>query len=65
MCRPRLTFQEEHPNFAAGIAIWMTVGSIIFMIGFILFLYSEIKAVLVARDQDFRKKLVEDVSLRP
>lgn len=38
---------------------------IIWLIAFILFLYSEIKAVLVARDQDFRKKLIEDVSPAP
>mmetsp|Transcript_19826 Transcript_19826/g.45629 ORF Transcript_19826/g.45629 Transcript_19826/m.45629 type:complete len:315 (+) Transcript_19826:10-954(+) len=53
-------YQEEHPNFAAGVATWLTVGTIIFLLAFILFLYSEIKAVLVARDQDFRKKLIED-----
>jgi hypothetical protein len=27
-----------------------------------LTVYSEIKAVLVVRDQDFRKKLIDDVS---
>jgi hypothetical protein len=53
-------YQEEHPDFAAGVATWLTVGTIIFLLAFILFLYSEIKAVLVARDQDFRKKLIED-----
>lgn len=53
-------YQNEHPEFAAGVATWLTIGMIIWLIAFILFLYSEIKAVLVARDQDFRKKLIED-----
>jgi hypothetical protein len=53
-------YQNEHPEFAAGVATWLTIGTIIYMIAFILFLYSEIKAVLVARDQDFRRKLIDD-----
>jgi uncharacterized membrane protein len=43
-------YQNEHPEFAAGVATWLTIGMIIWLIAFILFLYSEIKAVLVARD---------------
>lgn len=53
-------YQTEHPEFAAGVATWMTIGTILFLIAFVLFLYSEIKAVLVVRDQDFRKKLIDD-----
>eukprot|EP00960_Hanusia_phi_P023435 691858-Hanusia_phi.AAC.6 len=49
---------EAHPEFAAGIATWLTIGIVLFILGLLLFLYSEIQAVLVVRDQDFRAKLV-------
>jgi hypothetical protein len=44
-------YQAEHPDFAAGVGIWMTVGTILLVFGLIIFLFSEIKAVLVCRDQ--------------
>jgi len=50
-------YQREHPDFASGIAIWMAVGCGLFFIGWVMLLFSEIKAVLVCRDQDFRKKM--------
>ena len=29
--------QTEHPEFAAGVATWMTIGTILFLIAFVLF----------------------------
>lgn len=55
----RLAFyQDEHPEFAAGIATWLVTGTIFIVIGLVLFIYSEVQAVLVVRDQDFRAKLL-------
>jgi hypothetical protein len=50
-------YQKSHPEFAASIGIWIIVGNIFFIIGLIMMLFSEIKAVLICRDQDFRQSL--------
>jgi hypothetical protein len=49
-------YQAEHPDFAAGVGIWMAVGTILLVFGMIIFLFSEIKAVLVCRDQVCEKR---------
>jgi hypothetical protein len=51
--------QESHPEFAAGIATWITAGLVMFITGTAILLYSEIQAMLVVRDQDFRKRMIE------
>ena len=44
-------YQSENPDFAAGVGIWMTIGFVLTLLGTLIFLFSEIKAVLVCRDQ--------------
>eukprot|EP00284_Hemiselmis_tepida_P014552 CAMPEP_0174935410 /NCGR_PEP_ID=MMETSP1355-20121228/53687_1 /TAXON_ID=464990 /ORGANISM="Hemiselmis tepida, Strain CCMP443" /LENGTH=265 /DNA_ID=CAMNT_0016182099 /DNA_START=72 /DNA_END=866 /DNA_ORIENTATION=- len=58
-------YSAENPDFAAGVGIWMMVGFTLLIAGLILFLFSEIKAVLVCRDQDFRKSLVDAGYMSP
>mmetsp|Transcript_31073 Transcript_31073/g.73780 ORF Transcript_31073/g.73780 Transcript_31073/m.73780 type:complete len:313 (-) Transcript_31073:219-1157(-) len=58
-------YQKAHPDFAAGIGIWMGIGLTTFVIGAIMLLFSEIKAVLVCRDQDFRKQLHDNGYMKP
>jgi hypothetical protein len=53
-------YQTENPEFAADIATWMLFGIILFLMGFCILLFSEIKAVLVCNSRDFRQKLVDD-----
>jgi hypothetical protein len=43
----------------------MGVGMTLFIVGFIMLLFSEIKAVLVCRDQDFRKQLHDNGYMKP
>ena len=48
---PAPPLQEKHPAFAGTLAAWLTVGLGLVLFGQIAFLYSEIRAVLVVRDQ--------------
>jgi hypothetical protein len=50
-------YQKEHPEFATSVFTWFLLGNIFFAIGLIMVLFSEIKAVLICRDQDFRISL--------
>mmetsp|Transcript_10813 Transcript_10813/g.36393 ORF Transcript_10813/g.36393 Transcript_10813/m.36393 type:complete len:305 (-) Transcript_10813:1277-2191(-) len=59
------TYQKEHPDFAEGVAIWMLVGNSLFIIGVIMAIFSEVKAVLICRDQDFRKSLWDNGFMKP
>mmetsp|Transcript_11468 Transcript_11468/g.31984 ORF Transcript_11468/g.31984 Transcript_11468/m.31984 type:complete len:322 (+) Transcript_11468:94-1059(+) len=52
-------------DFAADVAAWFIVGLILIAIGKIMFLYSEVKAVLVCRDQEFRKFLHDNDYMLP
>lgn len=54
-----VAYQEAHPEFAAGIATWLTAGLVLLVTGTGLLLFSEFRAMLVSRDQDFRKRLQE------
>jgi hypothetical protein len=42
-------YQASNPEFAAAIATYIIAGVITFTLGTVLFLYSEIKAMLVVR----------------
>jgi hypothetical protein len=50
-------YQKEHPEFVTSVFTWFLLGNIFFAIGLIMVLFSEIKAVLICRDQDFRISL--------
>mmetsp|Transcript_55710 Transcript_55710/g.113894 ORF Transcript_55710/g.113894 Transcript_55710/m.113894 type:complete len:324 (+) Transcript_55710:3-974(+) len=52
-------YERAHPGFAKGIGIWMAIGLGVFFFGNVVLLYSEVKAVLVCRDQDFRIRMKE------
>jgi hypothetical protein len=54
-----VTYQESHPDFAAGIATWLTAGLVMLVTGTGLLVFSEVRAMLISRDQDFRKRLLE------
>mmetsp|Transcript_4414 Transcript_4414/g.9833 ORF Transcript_4414/g.9833 Transcript_4414/m.9833 type:complete len:290 (-) Transcript_4414:495-1364(-) len=56
---------KTHPDFVAGVVAWLIAGSIVWLFGFIVFLLSEIGAVLVVRDQDFRDKLISEKYMTP
>ena len=58
-------YQASHPEFAAGIITWLTLGLLLFTIGTALFVYSEIRAMLVVRDQDFRRRLLAQGYFEP
>lgn len=51
-------YQAAHPEFAAGIATWVTAGISLFILGNVVLVWSEIQAMLVVRDQDFRARLL-------
>ena len=36
----------QHPEFAASVGIWLIVGNLFFIIGLIMMLFSEVKAVV-------------------
>ena len=48
-----------------SVAIWFTIGIISLIIGLIMMLFSEIKAVLICRDQDFRVSLHNNEYMAP
>eukprot|EP00286_Rhodomonas_abbreviata_P008284 CAMPEP_0181319710 /NCGR_PEP_ID=MMETSP1101-20121128/17724_1 /TAXON_ID=46948 /ORGANISM="Rhodomonas abbreviata, Strain Caron Lab Isolate" /LENGTH=305 /DNA_ID=CAMNT_0023427343 /DNA_START=13 /DNA_END=930 /DNA_ORIENTATION=- len=54
-----VAYQDEHVEFAASIATWITIGTILLILALILFIFSEIQAVLVVRDQDFRRTMLK------
>mmetsp|Transcript_41691 Transcript_41691/g.65066 ORF Transcript_41691/g.65066 Transcript_41691/m.65066 type:complete len:241 (+) Transcript_41691:397-1119(+) len=54
-----LEYQDENPGFLGGIMTWVTAGGLLLFLGSLLLLYSEIKAVLIIRDQDCRRRLFE------
>jgi len=56
---------KTHPDFVGGVIAWFIVGGILWLFGFIVFLLSEIGAVLVVRDQDFREKLIAGKYMAP
>jgi len=60
-----VAYEGEHPGFADGLAAWITLGGTVFLVGFCLLLYSEIRTVLVVRDQDFRQKMVRGGYMKP
>ncbi len=39
-------YQAEHPEFAAGIATWVTAGVSLFIVGTVVLVWSEIQAML-------------------
>ena len=47
-----------------NVAFWLTLGLILGWLGFILVLYSEIKAVLIVRERDERDRLLQGNYLR-
>jgi hypothetical protein len=58
-------YQHEHPDFAASVFTWFLLGNIFFVIGLIMMLFSEVKAVLICRDQDFRISLNSRGYMKP
>lgn len=59
------SYQKAHPDFAASLGVWIVVGNLFFLIGLVLMLFSEVKAVLICRDQDFRKSLYDRGYMKP
>ena len=59
------SYQRKHPDFAASVGVWLLVGNILFVMGLIMLLFSEIKAVLICRDQDFRISLYDQGYMFP
>lgn len=57
-------YQEENPEFAEGVMIFWFTGMSLMLIGIILIVYSEVTTVLVCRDQDFRRKLMDKSLLK-
>ena len=52
-------YDEVHPGFFQGVFIWIAVGVVLYSIGLSVLLYSEVRACLVVRDQDFRARLLK------
>ena len=50
---------QEHPGFLNGVAVWIAVGAMVYVVALAGLLYSEIRACLIVRDQDFRVRLLE------
>jgi len=45
------TYVEGHPGFAAGSLGWVIVGAILFVTAVVVLIFSELRVVLVVRDQ--------------
>ena len=41
-----LEYQASHPEFAAGVATWVTVGILLFVLGTLILIWSETHAML-------------------
>lgn len=50
---------EKNPEMLESIYWWLVIGFILLTLGTVLLLFSEINAVLVCRDQDFRNRLIK------
>jgi hypothetical protein len=51
------SYVQEHPGFAAGALGWVVVGAVLFVTAVVVLIFSELRVVLVVRDQDFRRTL--------
>ena len=54
----------EQTYHIQNMAFWIVLGSILGWLGFLLILYSEVKAVLVARERDERERLLNGNYIR-
>lgn len=58
-------YDHEHPGFLEGVAAWIAIGAVLYLVALVLLLYSEIRTCLIVRDQDFRKRLLETQCFQP
>ena len=58
-------YDQEHPGFITGVAVWIAVGAMIYIVALAGLLYSEIRTCLIVRDQDFRVRLLETQACVP
>jgi ElaB/YqjD/DUF883 family membrane-anchored ribosome-binding protein len=49
---------EEDPTILASMFTWFVTGTVLYLLGLFIFLFSEINAVLITRDSDFRLNLI-------
>ena len=52
-------YVEDHPDFMTAVVFWVLTGNILLVVGLVVFLYSEIKAVCLVRSHETRRKLLE------
>mmetsp|Transcript_60168 Transcript_60168/g.141649 ORF Transcript_60168/g.141649 Transcript_60168/m.141649 type:complete len:535 (-) Transcript_60168:138-1742(-) len=57
-------YVDSHPGFAASAATWLGVGFLLFGVSVLVLLFSEIRVVLVVRDQDFRNQMLREGNMR-
>lgn len=50
-------YMAEHPDFASSALAWVVVGSVLFFVAILVLIFSEVRVVLVVRDQDFRRDM--------
>lgn len=56
-------YLHTHPAFNLDVLFWLLVGTVLWTAGLCCLLISEIGAVLVCRDQDFRERLLKAESV--
>lgn len=50
-------YMAQHPDFASSALAWVVVGSVLFFVAILVLIFSEVRVVLVVRDQDFRTNM--------
>mmetsp|Transcript_9180 Transcript_9180/g.14563 ORF Transcript_9180/g.14563 Transcript_9180/m.14563 type:complete len:300 (+) Transcript_9180:50-949(+) len=58
-------YDHAHPGFLQGVAIWIAIGVVLYIIALTGLLYSEIRTCLVVRDRDFRVRLLHTQACLP
>jgi len=58
-------YVEDHPDFMTAVVFWVLTGNVLLVVGLVVFLYSEIKAVCLVRSHETRRKLLETQPLTP
>jgi len=57
-------YVDKHPGFAADAATWLVVGMLLFAASVLVLLFSEVRVVLVVREQDFRHQMLREGSMQ-
>lgn len=50
-------YMGAHPDFASVALAWVVVGLVLFFLAIVTLVFSEVRVILVVRDQDFRRDM--------